>query len=312
MRAKTSIREKTNGRERDSEGQYDGQGQDPALWEVQCEDQDEREGRGKLAVRERGAGRHLRELAEWAGRGCPGTSGWAEPAGREQGPEGGGGGSAAKAAGLGGAGGMDALLGPDELLRVFSFLEAPDLLSASQVDKVWNEVSRTKELWRQLCLRHWSSCKASEVVLGTQTWKQYYLCWSELEFRMESGQPGKDFICRAIAGHAGQIEELAYVTTSEYRFDRREKSVVCTVSSDCTVRAWDLHEGTEIWSSPLQPAALVNLVTYPQLQLIVTMDKQGLIKVWKTENGWEGASFCLSTFSSAMEACDIQRVPSCW
>ncbi|XP_008589732.1 PREDICTED: F-box/WD repeat-containing protein 12-like [Galeopterus variegatus] len=163
--------------------------------------------------------------------------------------------------------------------------------------------------FRQLCLRRWSSCKASEVVLGTQTWKQYSLCRSELEFRMESGRPGKDFICRAIAGHAGQIEELAYVSTSEYRFDRREKPVVCTVSSDCTVHTWDLHEGTEIWSSPLQPAALVNLVTYPRLQLIVTMDKRGLIKVWKTENGWEGASFCLPTFSSAMEACDHPEGP---
>ncbi|XP_006154404.1 F-box/WD repeat-containing protein 12 [Tupaia chinensis] len=204
---------------------------------------------------------------------------------------------------------MAARLGPHELLHVFSFLEARDLLSAAQVDKVWNEVSKTKELWRQLCLRRWSSSKASQVVLGTQKWRQYYLCRSELEFRMESGRPEKDFICRAISGHTGEIHGLSYISVSEYQFDGGKKSVVCTVSSDCTVRAWDLHEGVEIWSSPVQPAALVNLVTYPQLQLVVTVDERGLIKVWKAENGWECASFCLPTLSSALEACNHPEGP---
>ncbi|KAB1255944.1 F-box/WD repeat-containing protein 12 [Camelus dromedarius] len=204
---------------------------------------------------------------------------------------------------------MEPQLGSHELLHVFSFLEARDLLCAAQVDKVWNEVARTQELWRHLCLRRWSSCKASQMTLGTQTWKQYYLCRSELEFRMESGRPEKDFICKAIAGHKGEIDELAYISTNEYRFNGQEKSVVCTVSSDATVRAWDLHEGTQIWSSPLQPAALVNLVTYPRLQLVVTVDERGLIKVWKAEDGCEWASFSLPTYSSALEACDILEGP---
>lgn len=68
-------------------------------------------------------------------------------------------------------------------------------------------------------------------------------------------------------------------------------------------------QGTEIWSSPLQPAALVNLVTYPQLQLVVTVDEEGLIKVWKAENGSESASFRLPTDSSALEACDHPEGP---
>ncbi|KAF6327070.1 cyclin dependent kinase 20 [Rhinolophus ferrumequinum] len=204
---------------------------------------------------------------------------------------------------------MEPQLGLHELLHVFSFLEARDLLCAAQVDKVWNEVSRTKELWRQLCLRRWSSCKDSQITLGTQTWKQYYLCRSELEFRVESGRPEKDFVCKVIAGHKGEIDELAYISTNEYRFDGQAKSVACTVSSDGTVRAWDLHEGTEIWSSPLQPAALVNLVAYPRLQLVVTVDERGLIKVWEAENGWESASFCLPTHSSALEACDHTEGP---
>lgn len=56
--------------------------------------------------------------------------------------------------------------------------------------------------FRQLCLRRWSSCKASQMTLGTQSWKQYYLRRSELEFRMASGRP-EDFTCRALAGHKG-------------------------------------------------------------------------------------------------------------
>ncbi|KAM8964596.1 F-box/WD repeat-containing protein 12-like isoform 3-T3 [Lycaon pictus] len=147
------------------------------------------------------------------------------------------------------------------------------------------------------------------MTLGTQTWKEYYLCRSELEFRMESGRPEKDFICKAIAGHNGDIDELAYISTNECRFDGQEKSVVCTVSSDSTVRAWDVQEGTEIWSSPLQPAALVNLAAYPRLQLVVTVDKQGLIKTWKAENGREWASFSLPTSSSALQACDHPETP---
>lgn len=65
----------------------------------------------------------------------------------------------------------------------------------------------------------------------------------------------------------------------------------------------------EIWSSPLQPDALVNLVTYPQLQVVVTVDAQGLIKVWEAESGQELASFCLPTHSSALEASDHPEGP---
>ncbi|XP_049567501.1 F-box/WD repeat-containing protein 12 [Orcinus orca] len=204
-----------------------------------------------------------------------------------------------------GAGTVEPQMGLHQLLHVF--LEAQDMLCVAQVDRVWNEASRTKELWRQLCLRRWSSCKASQMTLGTQTWKQYYLCRSELEFQMESGWPEKDFICKAIAGHKGEIDELAYISTKEYWFDGREKSVVCAVSSDGTVCAWDLQEVSSL-SSPLQPAALVNLVTYPRLQLAVTVDERGLIKVCKAENGCKQAS-CLPTYSSSLEACDFPEGP---
>ncbi|XP_029775346.1 F-box/WD repeat-containing protein 12-like isoform X1 [Suricata suricatta] len=204
---------------------------------------------------------------------------------------------------------MEPKLGFHELLHVFSFLEARDLLRAAQVDKVWNEVSRTKELWRHLCLRRWSSCTASQMTVGTQTWKEYYLCRSELEFRMERGRPEKDFICKAIAGHTAEIDGLAYISSNLCRFDGQAKSTVCTVSWDCTLRAWDMQEGTEIWSSLPQPAALVNVVALPRLQLAVTVDKRGLIKVWGAEDGRERASFFLPVLSSALQACDHPEGP---
>ncbi|KAJ8784900.1 hypothetical protein J1605_007786 [Eschrichtius robustus] len=47
-----------------------------------------------------------------------------------------------------GAGAVEPQMGLPELLHVFSFLEARDMLCVAQVDKVWNEASRTKELWR--------------------------------------------------------------------------------------------------------------------------------------------------------------------
>ncbi|XP_008769763.3 fbxw17 protein isoform X1 [Rattus norvegicus] len=213
------------------------------------------------------------------------------------------GGGSGRPQGWGVASRMALQLGPHELQHVFSFLEARDLLRAAQVNKVWNEVSMTNELWRQLCLRRWAPCKALPVVLGTQTWRQYYFCRSELEFRVKSGRP-QDFICKAISGHTGTIDQLAYVSPHEYRFDEKARSVVCTVSSDCTVRAWDLQEGTEMWSSPVQPAPLVNLVAYPQLQLVVTVDTQGLIRGWNTDTGSEWAFFSLPTSCSSMEACD--------
>lgn len=40
----------------------------------------------------------------------------------------------------------------------------------------------------------------------------------------------------------GEIDELAYISTNACRLDGQGKSTVCTVSSDSTVRAWDVQE----------------------------------------------------------------------
>lgn len=47
---------------------------------------------------------------------------------------------------------------------------------------------------------------------------------------------------RQVCSLSGEIAKLAYISPKEYCFDRREKSVVCTASSDGTVRAWHVRE----------------------------------------------------------------------
>ncbi|XP_074054461.1 F-box/WD repeat-containing protein 12 isoform X2 [Macrotis lagotis] len=89
----------------------------------------------------------------------------------------------------------------------------------------------------------------------------------------------------------GTIDGMAYLSANEHAFDGKEKSVVCTVSSDCTVRAWNVQEGTEIWSSSVQPAPLRSLLTIPEDQLVITMDEQGTVKTWDGQTGKAQATF---------------------
>nr|XP_059871351.1 F-box/WD repeat-containing protein 12 [Delphinus delphis] len=180
-----------------------------------------------------------------------------------------------------GAGTVEPQMGLHQLLHVF--LEAQDMLCVAQVDR------------RALLAPGVATSATYEGV--------------SLKASYPSVPPSLRLsVCPELL--RGEIDELAYISTKEYWFDGWEKSVVCAVSSDGTVCAWDLQEPTwhRALSSPLQPAALVNLVTYPRLQLAVTVDERGLIKVCKAENGCKQAS-CLPTYSSSLEACDFPEGP---
>ncbi|XP_044526360.1 F-box/WD repeat-containing protein 12 [Gracilinanus agilis] len=204
--------------------------------------------------------------------------------------------------------GTQAVLSLDGLLHVFSFLEAPDLLRAAQVDKVWNEAAESAFLWRRLSLSRWTFCNVSRVSEGVQTWKQYYLHRSQLEHQMARGR-AQDFTCKAISGHEGKINGVAYLSANEHTFDGQEKSVVCTVSTDCTLCAWNVQEGTEIWSSSLQPASLMNLLTIPEHQLIITTDEHGTVKVWDGQTGKEQFTFTTSSTWCNMVLCGTPDKP---
>uniref|UniRef100_A0A8D0G624 F-box domain-containing protein n=1 Tax=Sphenodon punctatus TaxID=8508 RepID=A0A8D0G624_SPHPU len=131
----------------------------------------------------------------------------------------------------------------DCLFHIFSYLEAPDLLSAARVNKVWSEAAETASLWRRMCLDRWAFCNIANLTPGEQTWKKYYLHRSKLENRIASGRPSADYICKPMRGHNGQIVGLAYLSDNEHMFDAGKlQSIVCTASTDGTVRAWNVQE----------------------------------------------------------------------
>ncbi|XP_061474161.1 F-box/WD repeat-containing protein 12 isoform X2 [Rhineura floridana] len=197
----------------------------------------------------------------------------------------------------------------DCVIQIFSYLEVPDLLRAAQVNKTWKEAAGTASLWRNMCLRRWAFCNIS-VNPGMQTWKKYYLYRSNLEYKKVSGRPSVDYTCKAMRGHKGIINDMAYLSDNEHTFATgKVKSVVCTTSSDSTVRAWDVQEGTQIWSSPQQEAPLENIITFPLCKLVATTDCRGMIKLWHGDTGEELAAFSASSSSCSVAAYTINNKP---
>nr|XP_019579510.1 PREDICTED: F-box/WD repeat-containing protein 12 [Rhinolophus sinicus] len=178
---------------------------------------------------------------------------------------------------------MESPLPEVPLFKVFSFLDVFDLLRAGQVNKYWNKVADSDRLWRDLCLKKWSFYNFSCEHLGPQTWKQFLLNQIRHERRMELAQP-EDFIYKKATGNLGILGPIAYLSGSGPSMNGREKSVICTVSSKRMLYAWDVWEGTMIWSSPVQPSSIKLLVTLPQVHLAFTVDLEGTVKVWNCQD----------------------------
>ncbi|XP_072136476.1 F-box/WD repeat-containing protein 12 [Mobula birostris] len=183
----------------------------------------------------------------------------------------------------------------DCLIHIFSLLEADDLRQVSQVNEAWNEAADTPWLWRRLCLERWIFCNLSKVDDGINSWKKYYLHRSKIEQRMASGRGRADYTCTTFRGHSGRITGLQYCSNADNQFEARAwKSVVCTTSTDCTLRAWSIQEGKQLWSTPVQEEPLVKLSTLPQQGLVITADAKGNIKLWNGQTGEELAVFATS------------------
>ncbi|XP_074860971.1 F-box/WD repeat-containing protein 12 isoform X2 [Carettochelys insculpta] len=143
-----------------------------------------------------------------------------------------------------------------------------------------------------------------------QTWKEYYLHRSKLDHQMASGRPCSDYTCRAMRGHKGEIVAMAYLSDNEHVFGAGKlSSAVCTASTDGTVRAWQVQEGIQIWSSPPQEVPLVKLITVPQYKVAVSTDARGTIKVWHGETGEELAAFSTSSSSCSLVPYCVNKQP---
>ncbi|XP_069062499.1 F-box/WD repeat-containing protein 12 isoform X3 [Pleurodeles waltl] len=189
----------------------------------------------------------------------------------------------------------------DCLVCIFSYLNPKELLTAAVVSKEWNEAAETSQLWRRMCLSRWTFCNISNIIPGMQTWKKYYLHRSQLEDQMTSGRGALDYTCKTMRGHNGTIVGMAYLSENEHEFESGHfMSVVCTASTDCTIRAWNLQEGTQIWSSAVQQEALSQLITIPQEKIVLTSDVKGTIKVWSGQKGEELAAFPTNTSKCVM------------
>ncbi|XP_045348747.1 F-box/WD repeat-containing protein 12 isoform X3 [Leopardus geoffroyi] len=165
----------------------------------------------------------------------------------------------------------------------------------------WNRVAENDHLWRNLCLKKWSFCNFSKC-LGSQTWKQFFLKQTKQEYQMALVQP-EDFIFKEATGNLGIIGPMAYLSGNGPTMGGREKSIICTVSSKHMLYAWDVQEGTMIWSSPVQQSSITHLATLPQMYLAFTVDLEGTVKVWNCQDQDALATFPVSQACFSLEVC---------
>ncbi|KAK2885977.1 hypothetical protein QQF64_020485 [Cirrhinus molitorella] len=181
----------------------------------------------------------------------------------------------------------------DCLISVFSLLQDDDLIKASTVCKEWYYAAETPWLWRRMCLQRWSFCNVSQLLsdTGTHSWKAYYLRRSHLEMKMKTGRSCADYTCKSLRSHKGRVVGIAYLAGNDSFSDVwKQTPVVCSASTDGTVKAWDIHKGVNLWSSPAQ-SPMQDITVDPLQSVVVTSDSTGTIKTWKGVTGEEVACF---------------------
>lgn len=190
----------------------------------------------------------------------------------------------------------------DSLIHIFAFLQEPDLISASSVCKEWHEAADTPWLWREMCLQQWGFCNIAVVGAerGKQLWKTYYLRRSCLEVKMTKGR-SSDYSFKSLRGHTGRVVGLDYLKgNSPQLFDFSScASMVCSASTDGTVRVWDVQKGEELWCSPVQ-SPLTGLIVDVCHGVIITADSTGVIKAWQGQTGQE-----MAFYSSTSPQCTL-------
>ncbi|KAJ8384179.1 hypothetical protein AAFF_G00207970 [Aldrovandia affinis] len=194
----------------------------------------------------------------------------------------------------------------DCLIHIFSFLHEDDLIIASGVCKFWNEAAETPWLWRQMCLQRWTFCNVAWSECGKATWKSYYLQRTQLERRMETGRSGADYTCRSLRGHTGSIVGLVYLVGNSDTADIWNATpVICSASTDGTVRAWNTQQGVQLWATPIQ-RPLCDITVDPELGLLFTSDSEGKLSAWEGLTGQEVASFLTTSSGCKLLAYSVE------
>lgn len=181
----------------------------------------------------------------------------------------------------------------DCLISIFALLQDEDLMTASTVCKEWHYAAETPWLWRRMCLQRWSFCNVSQLLsdTGMPSWKGYFQRRSHLERKMKTGRSTADYTCKSLRGHKGRVVGFAYLAGNDGCSDVWTSTpVVCSASTDGTIKAWDIQKGVNLWTSPVQ-SPLQDMTVDVVQSVIITSDSTGTIKTWKGATGEEQACF---------------------
>lgn len=108
---------------------------------------------------------------------------------------------------------------------------------------------------------------------------------------MKTGRSCADYTCNSLRGHKGRVVGFAYLVGNDGCSDVwKQTPVVCSASTDGTVKAWDIHKGVNVWSSPAQ-SPMQDITVDPGQSVVVTSDTTGAIKTWKGATGEEVSCF---------------------
>lgn len=118
------------------------------------------------------------------------------------------------------------------------------------------------------------------------------------------GRSGGDYTCKSLRGHTGRVVGLVYLQGNlSHNIDvYNPNAVVCSASTDGTVRAWSIQNGAQLWCSPVQ-SPLTEIISDTEHGLVITADSTGLIKTWQGLN--EGTGQELASYSAASPHCTL-------
>lgn len=109
---------------------------------------------------------------------------------------------------------------------------------------------------------------------------------------MSEGKTG-GYTCKSLRGHTGRVIGLSYLNRSSSDAPDlwSSSATVCSASTDGTVKAWGVHDGKLLWSSPPSQNPLTDMITDDQRNFVVTADSTGLITTWDGQTGQQIATF---------------------